>query len=84
MNFPSDASNNSPQRAVVTAFDKEMMQRCLSLARNALGRTAPNPLVSSVVVLNGEIIGEGFHPGAGQPHAEVFALKAAGSVSGQK
>ena len=79
MNFPSDAPNNSPPIAVVTAFDKEMMQRCLSLARNALGRTAPNPLVGSVVVLNGEIIGEGFHPGAGQPHAEVFALKAAGS-----
>ncbi len=77
MNVPSDDSNN-PQATVVTAFDKEMMQRCLSLARNALGRTAPNPLVGSVVVLDGEIVGEGFHPGAGQPHAEVFALKAAG------
>lgn len=54
------------------------MQRCLTLARRALGRTAPNPLVGSVIVQNGEIIGEGFHPGAGQPHAEVFALKAAG------
>lgn len=54
------------------------MQRCLTLARRALGRTAPNPMVGSVIVQNGEIIGEGFHPGAGQPHAEVFALKAAG------
>lgn len=61
-----------------TAFDQEMMQRCLELARRALGRTAPNPLVGSVVVQNGEIVGEGFHPGAGQPHAEVFALRAAG------
>ena len=79
MNFQSDASNNPPPTTVVTAFDKEIMQRCLALARNALGRTTPNPLVGSVVVFDGEIIGEGFHPGAGQPHAEVFALKAAGS-----
>ncbi|MUL39134.1 bifunctional diaminohydroxyphosphoribosylaminopyrimidine deaminase/5-amino-6-(5-phosphoribosylamino)uracil reductase RibD [Gloeocapsopsis dulcis] len=55
-----------------------MMQRCLQLARRALGRTAPNPLVGSVIVQAGEVVGEGFHPGAGQPHAEVFALRAAG------
>ena len=55
-----------------------MMQRCLQLARRALGRTAPNPLVGSVVVQDKQVVGEGFHPGAGQPHAEVFALKAAG------
>lgn len=61
-----------------TAFDRTMMQRCLELARRALGRTAPNPLVGSVIVQNGQIVGEGFHPGAGQPHAEVFALRAAG------
>lgn len=54
------------------------MQQCLALARRALGRTAPNPLVGSVVVQDGEIVGEGYHPGAGQPHAEVFALRAAG------
>lgn len=54
------------------------MQQCLALARRALGRTAPNPLVGSVVVQDEEIVGEGFHPGAGQPHAEVFALRAAG------
>lgn len=61
-----------------TNFDREMMQRCLALARRALGRTAPNPLVGSVIVQNEQIVGEGFHPQAGQPHAEVFALKAAG------
>ncbi|NET00886.1 MAG: bifunctional diaminohydroxyphosphoribosylaminopyrimidine deaminase/5-amino-6-(5-phosphoribosylamino)uracil reductase RibD [Sphaerospermopsis sp. SIO1G2] len=59
-------------------FDSHMMQRCLQLARQALGRTSPNPLVGAVVVKNGEIVGEGFHPRAGEPHAEVFALKAAG------
>lgn len=56
-----------------------MMQRCLELARRALGKTAPNPLVGAVVVQDGEIVGEGFHPGAGSPHAEVFALQAAGA-----
>lgn len=61
-----------------TAFDREMMQRCLQLARRALGSTAPNPLVGSVIVQDQQIVGEGFHPGAGQPHAEIFALRAAG------
>ena len=64
--------------APASAFDQAMMQRCLELARQALGQTAPNPLVGSVIVKDGHIVGEGFHPGAGQPHAEVFALKAAG------
>ncbi|MBW4583500.1 MAG: bifunctional diaminohydroxyphosphoribosylaminopyrimidine deaminase/5-amino-6-(5-phosphoribosylamino)uracil reductase RibD [Tildeniella nuda ZEHNDER 1965/U140] len=58
--------------------DRAWMQRCLDLARQALGRTAPNPLVGSVIVQNGAIVGEGFHPAAGQPHAEVFALRQAG------
>ncbi len=60
-------------------FDRTVMQRCLELARSALGKTSPNPLVGSVVVQDGQIVGEGFHPGAGQPHAEVFALKQAAS-----
>jgi diaminohydroxyphosphoribosylaminopyrimidine deaminase/5-amino-6-(5-phosphoribosylamino)uracil reductase len=55
-----------------------MMQRCLELARRALGRTAPNPLVGCVIVQEGEVVGEGFHPAAGQPHAEIFALRQAG------
>lgn len=63
----------------VTIFDREMMQRCLALARRAAGQTAPNPMVGAVIVVDREIIGEGFHPGAGQPHAEVFALREAGA-----
>ena len=59
-------------------FDVLMMQKCLELAQRAAGKTTPNPLVGSVVVKDGKIIGEGFHPGVGQPHAEVFALRDAG------
>ncbi|MEO1592627.1 MAG: bifunctional diaminohydroxyphosphoribosylaminopyrimidine deaminase/5-amino-6-(5-phosphoribosylamino)uracil reductase, partial [Cyanobacteria bacterium J06632_22] len=58
-----------------------LMQRCITLAQRAAGRTAPNPLVGSVVVKDGEIVGEGFHPQAGEPHAEVFALRAAGAAA---
>jgi diaminohydroxyphosphoribosylaminopyrimidine deaminase/5-amino-6-(5-phosphoribosylamino)uracil reductase len=58
--------------------DSALMQRCLNLARLAQGKTSPNPLVGAVIVKNGEIVGEGFHPKAGDPHAEVFALRNAG------
>jgi diaminohydroxyphosphoribosylaminopyrimidine deaminase/5-amino-6-(5-phosphoribosylamino)uracil reductase len=77
--LPSPVESNSlDQQKLGSDFDRAMMQRCLTLARRALGRTSPNPLVGAVVVKNGEIVGEGFHPRAGEPHAEVFALKAAG------
>jgi diaminohydroxyphosphoribosylaminopyrimidine deaminase/5-amino-6-(5-phosphoribosylamino)uracil reductase len=64
--------------AVGTPCDRQMMQRCLQLARQALGKTSPNPLVGAVIVREGKIVGEGFHPKAGQPHAEIFALREAG------
>lgn len=54
------------------------MQRALQLARQGLGRTAPNPAVGAVIVRDGCIVGEGFHPRAGEPHAEIFALRQAG------
>ncbi len=54
------------------------MARALELATRVLGRTAPNPPVGAVVVRNGAIVGEGYHPGAGQPHAEAVALAEAG------
>lgn len=65
-------------KATISAFDIKMMQRCLQLAQQALGKTSPNPVVGSVIVKNGTIIGEGFHPQVGQPHAEIFALREAG------
>jgi diaminohydroxyphosphoribosylaminopyrimidine deaminase/5-amino-6-(5-phosphoribosylamino)uracil reductase len=52
----------------------KFMRRCLELASGAEGMTYPNPLVGSVVVHNGKIIGEGYHLKAGGPHAEVIAI----------
>jgi len=60
-----------------THVDHQMMQRCIDLARQAAGQTAPNPMVGAVIVQAGQMIGSGFHPKAGQPHAEIFALRAA-------
>jgi len=60
------------------AFDRAMMRRCLELAQKAQGQTSPNPLVGSVIVQNQQIVCEGFHPKAGEPHAEIFALRDAG------
>ena len=58
--------------------DSLYINRCIELARQALGQTAPNPLVGAVIVNEGVVVGEGYHPRAGEPHAEVFALQAAG------
>ncbi len=55
------------------------MARALQLAAKAKGRTSPNPMVGSVIVKNGEIVGEGYHKQAGKPHAEVEAIKKAGT-----
>ena len=68
-------SNLLKHHQVGTDFDSRMMLRCLELARQALGCTSPNPMVGAVIVQNGEIVGSGFHPRAGEPHAEVFALR---------
>ena len=50
------------------------MCRCLELAKNGLGTTYPNPMVGSVIVCDGKIIGEGWHKKSGEPHAEVNAV----------
>lgn len=55
--------------------DEIYMHRCLQLAANGRGSTSPNPMVGAVIVHNGRIIGEGFHIRAGEPHAEVNAVK---------
>ncbi|ERM95024.1 hypothetical protein AMTR_s00009p00240120 [Amborella trichopoda] len=59
------------------------MRRCVEVAKKAIGCTSPNPMVGCVIVKDGKIVGEGFHPKAGQPHAEVFALRDAGAMAEQ-
>ncbi|GAQ83777.1 diaminohydroxyphosphoribosylaminopyrimidine deaminase [Klebsormidium nitens] len=54
--------------------DIRYMRRALRLAVMARGYTSPNPMVGCVIVKNGTVVGEGWHPKAGEPHAEVFAL----------
>ncbi|MCS3532562.1 bifunctional diaminohydroxyphosphoribosylaminopyrimidine deaminase/5-amino-6-(5-phosphoribosylamino)uracil reductase RibD [Chryseobacterium sp. JUb7] len=54
--------------------DEFYIKRCIELAQKALGKTYPNPLVGSVIVHNGEIIGEGYHHKAGENHAEINAI----------
>ena len=61
-----------------TAVDHGMMARALQLAELGLWTTSPNPRVGCVLVQAGEIVGEGWHEKAGEPHAEVHALRAAG------
>lgn len=51
------------------------MSRCLQLAQQAEGYTAPNPMVGAVIVCDGVIIGEGYHHRCGEPHAEVNAIR---------
>ncbi len=58
------------------------MRRAIQLALLADGRTSPNPLVGAIVMdSRGRIVGEGFHSGAGNPHAEIEALAQAGDKS---
>ena len=62
----------------MTNNDTYWMQHALDLAALGEGLTRPNPPVGAVVVKHNRLIGEGFHPRAGMPHAEVLALRAAG------
>lgn len=61
-----------------TAADHAHMARALRLAERGLFTAQPNPRVGCVIARGDEILGEGFHARAGEPHAEVFALRAAG------
>ncbi|MGF1719843.1 bifunctional diaminohydroxyphosphoribosylaminopyrimidine deaminase/5-amino-6-(5-phosphoribosylamino)uracil reductase RibD [Vibrio kyushuensis] len=73
--------------SLFSKFDFQMMSRAITLAKKGIYTTAPNPNVGCVIVRHGEtehdttIVGEGFHERAGQPHAEVHALRMAGEQS---
>ena len=60
-------------------MDEVWMERALALAALGQGTTSPNPVVGAVVLdAHGQLVGEGFHAVAGQPHGEVLALQQAG------
>lgn len=61
--------------------DEKFMAEALRIAKNAEGRTSPNPMVGAVIVKDGKIIAEGWHRKAGTPHAEIHALNMAGSLA---
>jgi diaminohydroxyphosphoribosylaminopyrimidine deaminase / 5-amino-6-(5-phosphoribosylamino)uracil reductase len=57
------------------------MSEALELAAQARGRTSPNPMVGAVVIRDGRVVGRGYHHRAGEPHAEVLALREAGELA---
>ncbi|HKM27512.1 MAG TPA: bifunctional diaminohydroxyphosphoribosylaminopyrimidine deaminase/5-amino-6-(5-phosphoribosylamino)uracil reductase RibD [Thiopseudomonas sp.] len=61
--------------------DQAYMAQALRLAEQGLYSTHPNPRVGCVVVADGQVVGEGWHVRAGEPHAEVHALRAAGVLA---
>jgi diaminohydroxyphosphoribosylaminopyrimidine deaminase / 5-amino-6-(5-phosphoribosylamino)uracil reductase len=63
------------------ADDETFMHEALALARRGAGTASPNPMVGAVVVADGRVVGRGFHPRPGEPHAEIFALRDAGAAA---
>jgi pyrimidine deaminase RibD-like protein/RNA-binding protein YhbY len=79
----SSSSLSSSSSTVLSKADESFMQQAIEYARIGVGHTFPNPAVGCVLVNQdtNEVIGAGFHPQAGFPHAEIFALlEAAGHV----
>jgi len=70
--------NNSKQGSTKKERDCYMRQ-ALDLAKLGLGRTSPNPMVGALVVKNGRVVGSGYHEKYGDAHAEINAMKDAGS-----
>ena len=61
--------------------DESYMREALHLAEFARGRTSPNPLVGALIVRDGTVVASGWHRAAGEPHAEVHALRMAGELA---
>jgi len=60
--------------ATMRPEDEGYMRRCLELAERGAGSVSPNPMVGSVIVHDGRVIGEGWHQQYGGPHAEPNAI----------
>ncbi|MFY2763318.1 bifunctional diaminohydroxyphosphoribosylaminopyrimidine deaminase/5-amino-6-(5-phosphoribosylamino)uracil reductase RibD [Arenimonas sp. MALMAid1274] len=67
--------------SVFSAHDHAHMARALQLAERAAFTTHPNPMVGCVIADGDRVLGEGWHVRAGEPHAEVHALRAAGAAA---
>jgi len=78
MGFRSPALATYDLRKRPMTIDEKYMRLALRLAKKGMGRTSPNPLVGAVVVKGKTIVGRGYHHRAGEPHAEVLALRQAG------
>ena len=61
--------------------DNDYIKRTIKLARKGIGYVNPNPMVGSVIVKHGEIVGQGYHQCFGKEHAEIMALRDAGEKS---
>ena len=71
--------SRAPAPGKGTVGDEDQMRRALDLARRGAASVSPNPPVGAVVLdASGAVVGEGWHRRAGEPHAEVHALAAAG------
>lgn len=71
---------SSPE-PIFSDTDRRHMQAALALAREGRFSTSPNPRVGCVVARGGQVVGQGFHVRAGEPHAEVHALRQAGELA---
>jgi len=69
----------SVRRSGGARADERFVARAIELARRGIEAVSPNPMVGAVVVTRGRVVGEGFHAHFGGPHAEIDALRAAGS-----
>jgi diaminohydroxyphosphoribosylaminopyrimidine deaminase / 5-amino-6-(5-phosphoribosylamino)uracil reductase len=80
MQHRSDAGRDASVAPPPTphANDERHMRRALTLAERGRGTASPNPMVGCVIVQGDEVVGEGWHERAGEAHAEVHALRAAG------
>ena len=64
---------------IFMTLDEKYMRLALRLAKRGQGQTSPNPMVGAVVVKEKNLVGQGYHHRAGEPHAEVLALQEAGA-----
>jgi diaminohydroxyphosphoribosylaminopyrimidine deaminase / 5-amino-6-(5-phosphoribosylamino)uracil reductase len=70
---------NKAKKFKIPPEAERFMSLAVRLARRRLGRTTPNPEVGAVLVKDGRVVGQGYHRAAGKPHAEVEAIRAAGT-----